>query len=123
MRKKREQLQEHPGKKLMGTNCYVCHSPSATHENRIVPPMVAVKNHYKSSKTTKEEFKAAFQKWIENPTEENSKMRGAVRKFGVMPKTPFPKKTINLIADYLFDNEIDKPKGFDKQHNLMKKNE
>ena len=108
--------EEHPGKKLMEINCYVCHSPTATHQDRIAPPMIAVKRHYISSKTTKEEFKAAFQKWIENPTEENSKMRGAVRKFGVMPKTPYPTKTIDLIADYLFDNKIAKPKGFDKQH-------
>ncbi|WP_347173029.1 Tll0287-like domain-containing protein [Polaribacter uvawellassae] len=113
---KKSNSEEHPGKKLMEINCYVCHSPSATHQDRIAPPMIAVKRHYISSKTTKEEFKAAFQKWIENPTEENSKMRGAVRKFGVMPKTPYPTKTIDLIADYLFDNEIDKPKGFDKQH-------
>ena len=30
--------QEHLGKKLMETNCYVCHSTTATEENRIAPP-------------------------------------------------------------------------------------
>ena len=38
--------QEHPGKKLMETNCYVCHSPTASMEDRIGPPMIAVKKHY-----------------------------------------------------------------------------
>lgn len=109
-------IKEHPGKKLMEHNCYVCHSPSATHENRIAPPMIAVKQHYVTSKTTKDEFKLAFQNWIDNPTAENSKMPGALKKFGLMPKTPYPKETIELIADYMFDNEIEKPKGFDKQH-------
>lgn len=120
---KTEQLQEHPGKKLMETNCYVCHNPTANHENRIAPPMIAVKKHYISSKTTKVEFKTALQDWIENPTKENSKMRGAVKKFGVMPKTPYPKKTIDLIADYMFDNDIDKPEWFQEHSKSMKKNE
>jgi cytochrome c2 len=89
---KTNQLEEHPGKKLMEINCYVCHSPTLGHENRIAPPMIAIKKHYISSKTTKEKFKTALQSWIENPTKENSKMAGAVKRFGVMPKTPFPKK-------------------------------
>ncbi|MDG1954910.1 MAG: hypothetical protein P8I51_08480 [Polaribacter sp.] len=56
----KNQLQEHPGKKLMENNCYVCHSPSNSHDNRIAPPMIAVKKHYKSSKTTKQRFKTGF---------------------------------------------------------------
>ena len=108
-----KKLQSHPGKKLMETNCYVCHNPAGSHDNRIAPPMIAVKKHYKSSKVTKEEFKKGIQDWIINPSKENSKMPGAIKKFGIMPKTPFPKKTIDLIADYLFDNEIEKPEWFD----------
>ena len=103
----------HPGKKLMETNCYVCHNPETAHVNRIAPPMVAVKMHYKSENTTKKEFISDFQDWIKNPTEENAKMYGAVRKFGVMPKTPYPEETISLIAEYIFDNDIEKPEWFD----------
>ena len=114
---------EHPGKKLMEANCYVCHNPTANHENRIAPPMIAVKKHYISSTTTKEEFKTALQDWVENPTKEKAKMFGAVKRFGVMPKTPFPKKTIDLIADYMFDNKIDQPKWFEEHSKSMKKNE
>ncbi|MBX2926438.1 MAG: hypothetical protein KF852_01265 [Saprospiraceae bacterium] len=37
----------HPGKKLMETNCYLCHSPAAPEqEGRIGPPMVAIKAYY-----------------------------------------------------------------------------
>ena len=116
-------IKEHPGKKLMETNCYVCHNPTENHENRIAPPMIAVKKHYITSKTTKEEFKVALQSWVENPTKEKAKMFGAVKRFGVMPKTPFPKKTIDLIADYMFDNDIDQPEWFDEHYKSMKKNE
>lgn len=117
------QLEVHPGKKLMKDNCYVCHSLKATHKNRLAPPMIAVTKHYKSTKTTKEEFKEAIQNWIKNPIKENSKMPGAVKRFGIMPKTPFPKKTIDLIADYMFDNNIEQPKWFEKHEKSMNKNE
>ncbi len=49
--------QEHPGKKLMETYCYTCHSPSAPMmEGRIGPPMAAVKAHYLMGDPTREEF-------------------------------------------------------------------
>lgn len=105
--------QEHPGKKLMETNCYVCHSPTATMEDRIGPPMIAVKKHYISENTSKEEFTADMLSWINNPNEEDAKMRGAVKKFGVMPNTPYPEETIQQIADYMFDNEIEQPEWFE----------
>ena len=113
---------EHPGKKLMETNCYVCHNPTASHEDRVAPPMIAIKKHYISTKTTKEEFIAEIQDWVQNPTKEEAKMFGAVKKFGVMPKTPFPKKTIELIADYMFENDIAQPEWF-KEHAKSMKNE
>ena len=49
-------LQEHPGKQLMENNCYACHNPKSTEEALIAPPMVAVKMHYISEDTSKEEF-------------------------------------------------------------------
>lgn len=104
----------HPGKKLMQTKCYVCHNPSANGESRIAPPMIAVKNHYLSTDTTKEEFVNSMQNWIKNPVTENIKMPGAVKKFGMMPKQYFSEKTIELIAEYMYENELEKPVEFDK---------
>ena len=37
---------DHPGKKIMENKCYVCHNPTASHEDRIGPPMIAIKKHY-----------------------------------------------------------------------------
>tara|TARA_R110001632_G_scaffold8386_2_gene33106 strand:- start:1417 stop:1884 length:468 start_codon:yes stop_codon:yes gene_type:complete len=106
---------EHPGKKLMETSCYVCHSPTASHDNRIAPPMIAIKKHYIDDATTKEEFVKSMQDWIKNPTKEKSKMFGAVKRFGVMPKQAFPEETVKQIAEYMFENNIDEPKWF-KEH-------
>jgi len=30
--------EKHPGKKLMEANCYVCHNPTTSHDDRIAPP-------------------------------------------------------------------------------------
>lgn len=110
-------VQEHPGKKLLQTNCYVCHSPEATEDSRIAPPMIAIKKHYINDDTTKEAFIKSMQNWIKNPTQENVKMYGAVKRFGLMPKQAFPEKTIEQISDYMFDNDIEKPEWFDDHHN------
>lgn len=108
---------EHPGKKLLEQNCYVCHNPTTNEENRIAPPMIAIKKHYISSSTTKVEFKKSLQEWIKNPNEKDAKMFGAVRRFGVMPKTPFPEETISQIADYMFDHDIEQPIWFEDHYN------
>ena len=105
--------EDYPGKKLMETNCYVCHSPTANQSDRIGPPMIAIKKHYIDSDTSKEEFIASIQAWIKNPNKEDAKMFGAVKRFGVMPKQPFPEETIKVIADYMFDNKIEQPVWFE----------
>ena len=111
---------KHPGKKLMETNCYVCHGPSASHDNRIAPPMIAIKKHYINDDTSKEQFIETIQTWIKNPNEDDAKMFGAVRRFGVMPKTPFPEATIQKIADYMFDYDIEQPEWFEDHFNEEK---
>lgn len=102
---------QHPGKKLMETNCYVCHNPSTGHDNRIGPTMIAVKKHYLKDGMSKEEFTNAMQNWIQNPSKENVKMYGAVNRFGIMPKQAFPEETIRLISEYMYDNDFEQPES------------
>lgn len=114
--------QEHPGKQLLERNCYVCHSPSATEANRIAPPMIAIKKHYIDENTSKETFVKSMQKFIENPNEKNAKMYGAVKRFGLMPKQVYPEKTIALISEYIYENEIQQPEWFEKHFNKERGN-
>lgn len=110
----------HPGKKLIETNCYVCHNPTASHDDRLAPPMIAVKKHYLIEGMSKQEFTNAIQNWIANPTEDNAKMYGAIRRFGVMPKQVFPEETIQLISEYMFDTDIEQPEWFEEHFNSEK---
>lgn len=109
----------HPGKALLETNCYVCHSPRGSHGNRLAPPMEAVKMHYLSEGVSKEQFIADIQNWVQNPNEDHARMFGAVRRFGVMAKTPFPEESVKLIADYMYTNDLDKPEQFANRVNEM----
>lgn len=108
--------EEHPGKKILEAECYLCHDPKASEQSMIAPPMIAIKKHYISEETTKDQFQNDLVSWINNPSEEKSKMPGALRKFGIMPLQPFPVDKIKLIADYLYDYEIDQPDWFEAHY-------
>jgi hypothetical protein len=76
--------------------------------------MIAVKKHYISENTTKEEFTNELLNWVKEPSEEKTKMPGAVRRFNLMPYQFFPEETIREIADYMFDYEIEQPAWFEE---------
>lgn len=105
------------GKKLMEIHCYLCHSPSAPEgEGRIAPPMVAIKARYIDKEGyNKEEFIAAVKSFVENPSEDKALMYGAVRKHGLMPKQAFPDGSVERIATFMFDYQIEEPEWF-KSH-------
>ncbi|MGV6829998.1 MAG: c-type heme family protein [bacterium] len=105
----------HLGKKLMETKCYVCHNPSTDHDSRTAPPMVAIKSHYIGDDTTKEEFVSAMWNFVKEPSKDKAKMRGAVKRFGVMPYQPFSEEEIKLISEYIYDFKIEEPEWF-KEH-------
>ena len=111
--------QEHPGKKLMENNCYVCHNPKTAQDKMIAPPFIAVKMHYISENTTKEDFVNAMIEWTKDPSKEKSKMPGAIKKFGLMPYQFYPAETIRQIGDYMFENTIEEPEWFQSHYNEM----
>lgn len=112
----------HAGKALMEIYCYACHDAKTTENKRLAPPMIAIKKRYIFKNTSKEEFINDMQNWIKNPTEKNAKMFGAVKRFGVMQKLPYPEKDIEQIADYIYDYDIEQPEWFEEHYkNNMKR--
>ena len=93
--------------------CYACHNPTAPHDERLGPPMIAIKKHYISEEISKEEFTNDMLNWLSDPSEEKSKMPGAVRRFGVMPKQVFPEDVVRKISDYMYDHDIEQPEWFE----------
>lgn len=105
----------HPGKRITKQLCVSCHNPSASENDRIAPPLVAIKAHYITKNTTKEAFIAELKSFLKKPAKDKAKLRGAVKRFGVMPLTPLTDKQIEQVGEYLYDYEIPEPKWF-KQH-------
>ncbi|PHR72893.1 MAG: hypothetical protein COA67_04105 [Lutibacter sp.] len=102
------------GYTIMKNNCYVCHNPNTTsHDDIIAPPFKAVKMHYTRAYDNKEDFVDAIVNWVQNPDEEKALMHGAVRRFKVMPQLPLPKKDLEKIATYIYENDVDEPEWMD----------
>lgn len=102
------------GEKLMKVQCYVCHNPSTAMDNRVAPPMIAIRRHYLRSGMSQKEFVNAITTYVKNPSKETSKMPGAVQRFGLMPKMIFNEEELIQIANYLYENEPQKPGWFDR---------
>ena len=101
---------------LLKKHCYICHL--APGDEMIAPPMVRVKEHYLPVYSKKEDFINAIVKWVKNPNEDDALMPGAVRKFECMPpQAHIPEDTVRLIASYIYDNELEMPRHFMRNHN------
>ena len=104
---------------LLKTNCFNCHNPDMG-ESPVAPPLFKVRQHYYDEEITKEEFVAAIINFINNPTEENSIMPGAVRNFGLMPKMSFKEEDLQLIIEYLYDNDVSTDEWYAKWEEFKK---
>mgnify|MGYP004449612589 CR=1 FL=1 len=101
------------GKKLMETKCYLCHNPSIGDNNqRIAPPMIAVKARYLDTYGDRESFVKGIVEFVKAPSKEKAMMWGAVRRYGLMPSQQFPEDEIRKIAEYIFDYQIEEPEWF-----------
>ena len=108
------ELEPTDGKKLMEIHCYLCHNPKVAEDiGRVAPPMVAIKARYIDKKgLNKEEFIKYVTAFVLNPTEELALMKGAVKKHGLMPKQNFPNGSIEKIAEFMYDYQIEEPEWF-----------
>ena len=91
---------------LIQTNCFSCHTPELGIDKRLGPPMFRVREHYYSQDISRDEFINKIVRFAENPSWENSIMPGAIRNFGLMPKQTFKREDLEVIAGYIYDNDL-----------------
>ena len=103
------------GFRALESACFSCHSPNAVAENRIAPPMAAIKKHYAGATTAYADFRDQFVAFVADPSADNARMPGAVNKFGLMPKMSFDAATIEQIAYYVYHSALEAP-GWFEQH-------
>ncbi|MCK5343671.1 MAG: hypothetical protein KAR20_09715 [Candidatus Heimdallarchaeota archaeon] len=113
--------EEIEGEQLYKTYCDACHGMAGGMDmsKRIAPPMAAVRMHYIGTHTDKASFVAAISHWLEKPEESKTLMRGAIRRFKLMPAIVVSKADSEVIAGYIFDGSLAGPAGFQEHVNEM----
>lgn len=94
---------------LMQQKCYICHfeRPEPSKSNQMIaPPMLMVQQHYKPAYPNKEDFINAVVAIIQDPSQENTLMPGAVKKFNIMPKLIYEEAELRLIAEAMYDYDF-----------------
>lgn len=99
---------------LLEAQCYTCHRPSGGPTERLAPPMYAVQKHYLNHYSDQGDFVAAFTAYVNHPDSAKSKMPGALKRFGLMPKMSLAQEDLALIAKYVYQTTFEKPGWFDK---------
>lgn len=97
------------GFQALESACFTCHSPDAAPAERIAPPMGAIRHRYLMGNASFEAFRGDLVAFVNDPSAENVRMRGAVNRFGLMPKLSFDDATLDAIAYYLYHTPLDRP--------------
>lgn len=96
--------------------CSTCHGLKGGMDmrQRVAPPIAAVRFHYIGAYPDKTSFVAAVTDWVAKQDENKSMMRGAIRRFNIMPPIAVSQEDAEKIAHYIYAGELDKPAGFDE---------
>lgn len=109
------------GEQLYKTHCSACHGSTGGMDmsKRLAPPVIAVRMHYIGSYPDKDSFIMAVADWLEIQDESKSLMRGAIRRFNLMPPVYVSRQNAEKIASYIYEGELEKPAGFDEHVQKM----
>ncbi|MDH5600121.1 MAG: cytochrome c [Gammaproteobacteria bacterium] len=109
------------GQQLYIKHCDSCHGVKHGMDmsKRVAPPVFAVKMHYIGTYADKDSFVMAIADWLETRDANNSMMRGAVRRFGVMPEVKVSRDEAEKIAAYIYQGKLESPEGFQQHFEQM----
>jgi hypothetical protein len=104
------------GEHLYKTFCSSCHGLNGGMDmrQRVAPPIAAIRFHYIDTYPDKTSFVSAITNWVEKQDENKSLMRGAIRRFNIMPPISVSKEDAQKIASYIYAGDLEKPPGFDE---------
>lgn len=109
------------GKHLYIKHCNSCHGVEHGMDmsKRVAPPAFAVKMHYIGTYSDKDSFVMAIADWLETRDVDNSMMRGAVHRFGVMPEVKVSRDEAEKIAQFIYEGDLESPVGFQQHYEEM----
>ena len=96
-----------------------CHSATASIENRLAPPLEAVKRRYLMAYPDFEEFTSKIADYAAEPREDKAIMFGAVERFDLMTPIPYSEEDLVAIATYIYQFDLERPEWFDEHYQEM----
>lgn len=105
---------ESEGQALFIENCSACHS--LTGPATIAPPVFAIASRTKKDFPDEDAFVARVMTWVAEPSVDNALMKGAIDKFGVMPKMDFSQVDVEAIAQYIYAGDFEVPAEHAEKH-------
>lgn len=97
------------GSLLLHGNCTTCHY---INEHKSAPSLNHIKKIYKESFFDKKLFVEYMVTWVEKPNKEGALMDDMIKKYGLMPELAYDRETLRLIAEYIFDADLNKQSDF-----------
>lgn len=101
---------------LLESKCYACHSSKVAHENLLAPPMIAIKTRYTKATSDEQEFVDRLVNFVKHPSRDKALLTHAVKEYGLMPKEGTQKEDLEIIARYLYSEEIEQPEWWENRH-------
>ncbi len=91
------------GRLLLYGNCITCH-----HETKSIsaPSLQIIKKRYHETFLDKQNFVEYMVNWVYKPSKETSIMQDMIEKYELMPELGYDKDTLEKIANYLYENNI-----------------
>ncbi|MCP4074893.1 MAG: cytochrome c [Gammaproteobacteria bacterium] len=104
------------GEQLYKVYCDACHGMSGGMDmsKRVAPPIAAVRMHYIGYYRDEDSFVNAVSGWVEKQDPNRSLMRGAIRRFNLMPPVAIKNEDARKIARYIYAGNLQKPAGMEE---------
>ncbi len=97
---------------VYNTKCKICHNVNVAQGEMLAPPMVNIRKKYNMIHKSKERFITAIVNFTQSPEQEKAIMFGALKQFELMPKLNYPENDLKMAAEYIYENEFEKPTWF-----------
>lgn len=94
--------------------CVSCHAMQG--KPTVAPPVFAMKNHVTDAHPDREGFVNYIVEWVKAPNADTALMRGAVKKFGLMPVLGYDEAEVRTVAEWLYDTDTSLPDWYKKHY-------
>ena len=92
------------GSLLFNGNCATCHH---LHKESSAPTIYEVRKRYINAFPQKKDFINNLSLWVYKPNKETTLMDDKIKKFGIMPHLGYDISTLKIIAEYIYQGDIE----------------